>query len=343
MKKVLMQLWPGLTRVYFADDGRDEGKGGGATAVADANTRFDGLYDEDDKPAEDETEEKKDTTDTGDEHPADEKAEKAKKDEEAETPTHSEELLAKAAAVGISAEEAADYSEKALERTVELLESKAQTDANAGKGTETDEKKGGEGETGKEDKVEKYDCGLKCGPDDPWDAEFVAALNKQGQEQLDRYRALEAKHNDLTAKFDKLTRDSEESQAARFTDQFDDMIEALGRDWEDVFGKGRFDDIAHNSKEFKARAAVQEQMTVLAKGYAASKKRPPALKQLLTEALAVKFPDRKANAALKEAAKTLEKRKGQTMARARESGTRETKEQKIHRANAEFDKKAAEE
>lgn len=104
-------------------------------------------------------------------------------------------------------------------------------------------------------------------------------------EILNAVRSLEKNNKDLREMVERLTGSLEQKQQDEFNNKFDSLIENLGTDYEDVFGKGKGTELNKNSGHYRNRRTMIKHMYALASGYQAAKVRIPSEQDLFDQAL----------------------------------------------------------
>ncbi len=231
-------------------------------------------------------------TDEGDEHSAynetteekEAKAEaeaKAKADEESSEKDSDKEvdesLLERAEQAGMSKEKAGEFSSKEdLERAVALLEERPVEKAKSPEEQETEKKAKEEAEAKVKDDEAPYDS--KLDPNE-YDEGLIKAVNDLGTMLKKRVVALEAGH---TKHADTLLGD----RVTKHTEWLDSKINRLSDDdLKKVYGEGDIDDLTESGDEFKARAALDTQISKIAADLRKAKKPVPSRNKLFDKAI----------------------------------------------------------
>jgi len=198
-------------------------------------------------------------------------------------------LVAKAAALGISKEDAQLYgTDERLQKAVDSLQGRiAQAVQDA-----------------KKPKPEPFK--VKLSKDD-YDENVVNAFEEMNtfyQKQLDELRT-EVRQMKGDGEKD---RDAQEQVA--FVGWFDKKVESLGRNYEALLGKGNADALDGKSEHFLNRQSVSKRMNWLEAGYEEDNQPVPDRDRLFEEALASVFYNKLSELARKELVDRLNKRKG---------------------------------
>jgi hypothetical protein len=132
-----------------------------------------------------------------------------------------------------------------------------------------------------EEEAEKpYDCGLSTDPDgdDPYEPALVEALNKQGQDTLNRAVKAEKANEVLSSRLD-------QASADRNADWLDRKFETLGENFDEVLGNGEFDDLEVGGTQRANRIAVSKRMGVTIDAYVKAGKAIPTRTKLFSMAV----------------------------------------------------------
>lgn len=141
--------------------------------------------------------------------------------------------------------------------------------------------------------VERYD--LKLDPE-AYDPEVIQALDGMNKYYAEKLAKVESELNGYKI----------QATEARF----DTMINELGKEWSDIFGKGTVDKLDPKGEQFKNRLELYDEMAALGEGHKALGKRLTET-ELFKRALRSKFGENAEKIIRKEISQTLEKRKGQ--------------------------------
>lgn len=185
----------------------------------------------------------------------------------------SDELAKRAIDHGFTEEEIAGLNETELEKFLDVIDSVvAEKDAvDQTDSTQTSDTK----------KTEDEDTGIKFENEGDIDPEILKA-----------FRSIEQQNKELREIANKLTADIQQEQQVRhaeqqrqFTKRFDGMVDKLGLDFADVFGKGSLNDLSKRSKAYQNRDAVRGRMYALGMGFQAAKQPIPDEQQLFDLAI----------------------------------------------------------
>ena len=276
---------------------------------------------------EDETKETEDKAEEETGEDSDKGDDKTKADDETKV---SDELAKRAIDLGLTEEEIGQFdSDEELEKTVRIIESVvAEEDAAPQvESTQTPAKKKTETEE---------DTGIKFENESDIDPEILKAL-----------RTVEQQNKELRETVGKLTSDIQQQQENRqaelqrqFVKRFDGMIDGLGLDFADVFGKGPLDDLSKRSQAYKNRDAVRGRMYALGMGFQAANEPVPDEKQLFDLAINSLHGEKvKRTQGLKLGEKTAKYAKSARVGRASTRKTGKlTGEQKAIQTSLEFDR-----
>jgi hypothetical protein len=250
-----------------------------ATATAAAvktSEDFDKLQDEEDveeTPSDAESDDKSEAEEKddseADEKPAGEEEPEEKDEEKDATDTGespiSKELAQRALDLGLSEEEAIvldGKGEGALGAMLDTMESIMADDekaagAQAAAETKTDTKK---------DEVKGFE--LKFENEEDIDPELLGNIKGMKAYYEREMAALVENNKKLGEKVDGLIGGIEEQERQQFVKRFDGMVDGLGLEFADTFGKGSTNDLGRRSKAFKNRDSVRGRMHAIAKGMA---------------------------------------------------------------------------
>lgn len=251
-------------------------------------------------------------------------ADKSKTDDETKV---SDELSKRAIDLGLTEDEIGQFdSDEELEKTVKIIESVVKEEDAVEKvdSTQTPDKK----------KTEE-DAGIKFENEGDIDAELLKGI-----------RTLEQQNKELRETVGKLAANVQQEQQTRqqeqqkqFVKRFDGMVDKLGLDFADVFGKGSLDDLSMRSKAYKNRDAVRGRMYALGMGFQVAKETVPDEQKLFDLAInslhgeKVKIVD-----GLRLGKKTTKHSKSARVGRAATKKTGKlTGDQKAIKTNLEFD------
>jgi len=196
---------------------------------------------------------------------------KSKDDDEAKV---SDELAKRAIDIGLTEEEIGQFeSDEELEKTVKIIEGVvAEEDAVEDKVDST--------QTPSQKKTEE-DAGIKFENEGDIDPELLKGI-----------RSLEQQNKELRETVDKLASNVQQEQEARqqeqnrqFIKRMDGMVDKLGLDFADVFGKGSLNDLSKRSQAYKNRDAVRGRMYALGMGFQVAKEAVPDEQQLFDLAI----------------------------------------------------------
>lgn len=200
-------------------------------------------------------------------------------EEAAKEEAPAKEEAAKATSEDDSINAAADDLEKEME-----AESKKSDEQKATEKAEADQKAADEAAAkAKETEEEKpFDCGLSTDEDSEgnpgYEPALVETLNKQGQAVQDRAKAAEKANEVLSSKLD-------QQSAQRNADWLDGKFNGLGENFDDVLGKGEFDDLEPGSDQRANRIAVSKRMGVTIDAYVKAEKAIPTRTKLFDMAV----------------------------------------------------------
>jgi hypothetical protein len=184
-----------------------------------------------------------------------------------------------------------------------------------------------------EEEAEKpYDCGL--GTDEgEYEPELVEALNKQGQAQQDRAVVAEKANEELTTRLD-------QASADRNADWLDRKFEALGENFDEVLGKGEFDDLEIGGTQRANRIAVSKRMGAVMRAYAKAEKAIPTRTKLFSMAVDNLFnKETKQPETDKKAIAGAKKRAGNVLGGGGKKATTVSAEQQASKVQRDFDAK----
>jgi len=319
------------------------------------NDKKDDDKTEDDKKTDDEKKAGDDDDSAGksdSEKAADDKDSSSDKSDSADDKSKlSDELIEAAVKAGMTSEEANEYGSDAdLQRTVTLLRRQAgsadtgQEDKTDGKnkGDDSSDKKGDDEKKG-DAEDEPFDCGL-----DPekYDEGLIKTLNKMGQAQLDALKAKGTVGNkeveELKAQVKTLTDDRQNEAAVRYFKAFDGRIDALGKDWQDIFGEGPGPKLADDSDGLKNRKVLDKEVQAIAIGRDSAGLKPLSEQAMFDKALESAFPKKSKTLSGKKVSDKLKERSKQHVHKpSGQQGADKTGHEKAVEANVEFDKKLA--
>jgi hypothetical protein len=203
---------------------------------------------------------KADDKDSGKEEDEDEeKTDDKAGDKAGEESPFSEGLTTRATDIGLTEEEIAQFEDEAdLEAMVKKIEDIV---------GEADEQEPGSQTPTPPDKKKEDNAGddsiVKFKDEAEIDPEILANM-----------KAIEKKYNDevqaLRQEVAEMKSGVQKQQQAQFTKRFDGMVDKLGLEFVDVFGRGSLNDLGKRSQAFKNRDAVRARMYAFAKGLADS-------------------------------------------------------------------------
>ena len=259
------------------------------------------------------------------EKPAEEEipAEQAMTDEEVEA------LLSRAEKVGLTREQATNFSNaEDLETTLKVLEARPLAQPVVKPAEKPAEKV----------EVKPYDSGLNL---DEYDDKLVAAINKIGTDFQTRIAKLEADNQNLIAVNTEIVQRNQREITREHTDWFDKQLSGLGEDYEDVFGKGTIRDIQPASAEFNARKELDKEIFTIAKGYEAVGRKVPSRDELFKMALNARFNEKVKTTVTSATVAKIGQRAKQAIGRVVQRPGTTTAAEKALQANRDFDAKIA--
>ena len=171
-----------------------------------------------------------------------------------------------------------------------------------------------------EDEEKPYDCGLSSDPDDEdsYEPALVEAMNKQGQATLDRAVVAEKANAVLTSKLD-------QQDAMRHADWMDRKFETLGENFDEVLGKGEFEDLEPGGTQRANRMAVSKRMGAVVQVYVKAKKPIPTRTKLFKMAVDKLFDkETKQPKTDKKTIAAAKKRAGQALGSGSKKGSAES-------------------
>lgn len=228
--------------------------------------------------------------------------------EQADEPKVSEAISKRALDIGLTQEEIATFSNDAdLEKTVSILESVV---------SEPDETADAEttgSDTGKADEKAEDESVLKFENEDDIDPELLKNIKSMESHYKDKLDKQAEQIDTLSKQVNEIVgqRQSEERQA--FVGRFDKMIDDLGLEWADTFGKGKTTELGKRSPAYKARDTVRARMHAFGKGLVDSGQELPEESQLFSLAINSLYGDK---------AKTIAGARSQQKASAHTKGAR---------------------
>lgn len=230
---------------------------------ADADGKNDDTASEDKNLEGDDDDTKADDKKSGDEDPGSDD-----KKVEANEPAFPEELLEKAESMGISREDALEYSsQKDLSNTLRILESKSNK---AGNQDNTDNSK-------KVDEEKEYDSGLDRAV---FRDEIVDAVNALGRNFQKQLKELKAENENLKSSHEQIVSRDVQQKRAEATKEIDSLFGELSDDFTDLVGKGEHKSLKQDSVQFKNRVKVVAMMKATAQGLHAAGQTVPEKKAL---------------------------------------------------------------
>ncbi|MCJ7497038.1 MAG: hypothetical protein MUO78_02735 [candidate division Zixibacteria bacterium] len=214
------------------------------------------------KEPETKTDAKTDDESTGEE----EETVEEKTDDEIKTEDGSHispELAKRAIDLGLTEEEIVQFENDAeLEKTVKIIEDVVGEDDEPKPSSQApappDKPKGNDGD----------DSIVKFKDESEIDPEILANIKAVEKKYKDEVKALRDEVADMKAGVQKQQQD-------RFVQRFDGMIDKLGLEFADVFGKGSLNDLSKRSQAFRNRDAVRGRMYAFAKGLSDSNQAIP--------------------------------------------------------------------
>jgi len=255
---------------------------------------------------------------------ADEEA--GKKDSEQEV---DESLLERAVRAGLSLEKAKEYG-SLLELTVQLLEESQSKTGKAPEEIETETKAKEEAEAkAKEDEAD-YDCKL-----DPaeYDEGLIKAFNELGTMLKKRVVSLESGHT-------KNTDSLRSNRVTAHTDWLDSKVNHLtDDDLVKVYGKGECDDLEAESPEYKARAALDTQISKMAADLRKANKTVPSRNRLFNLAIEALHKGKSTKKADAKTKAKLEARAKESLGGGSNRVSAESAEEQALQTNKDFDSK----
>ena len=148
---------------------------------------------------------------------------------------------------------------------------------------------------------------FKLDPDSV-DPEVVEAFNKMN----DHYKGkLEAQ----TAALEAIRAEITQERSHQFTLSIDNIIDNIQEQWGDVLGKGSYEDMDKNSKQYKNRVAVISEMEALVAGYQKNGRPVLSTEKMFMRALNSLFMDKVQAKVREKIASDSEKRSKQRIAR----------------------------
>jgi hypothetical protein len=290
---------------------------------------------EDSKKSEDKDKSKAEDKDTGDEDEDkdsdkddDKDADKTGDDE----PKVSDELAKRAIDLGLTEEEIADFeSDEELEKTLNIIESVVKEEDAA------DQSDSAQSTDKKKTKDDEEDTGIKFENEDEIDPEILKGI-----------RSLEQQNKDLRKEVDELKTGVQQEQQRRqaesqrqFVKRFDGMVDKLGLDFVDVFGKGSLNDLSKRSKAYKNRDTVRGRMYALGVGFQTAEQPIPDEQQLFDLAINSLYGDKvKTSQGLRVKKAGTKYKKGAQVGRSATKKTGKlTGEQKAIATSKKFDEK----
>jgi len=215
-----------------------------------------------------------------------------------------------------------------------LLEESQSEKAKTPEELETEKKAKEEAEAKVKDDEEPYDCKL-----DPaeYDEGLIKAVNDLGTMLKKRVVALEAGHS-------KHAETLVSDRVAKHTDWLDSKINRLSDDdLKKVYGEGDIDDLEESSEQFKARAALDTQITKIAAGLRKAKKSVPSRNKLFDMAVEKLHKGKTTKKVDAETKAKLEARKKEALGGGSSRVSAETAEAQALQTQKDFDKKIDEE
>lgn len=165
--------------------------------------------------------------------------------------------------------------------------------------------------------------------EDEYDAETVKAFNgirtiiKKQQEEI---AELKKSQDDVSSSH----RAANEAEVTRW---FDSRVESMDEDSKVLLGAGGYNELNKQSKEFKRREAIAQQIVILANGYSASNIETPPRDELYDTAAAIVLANDLQDVSSKKLSEKLQKRSKVHIQRA--GGTKQTKNMSVTQSAAE--------
>lgn len=179
----------------------------------------------------------------------------------------SEELAKKAIDLGLNEEEVAAFdSDEELQKTLSIIESISNE-------PEGQEQQTAQSVAKPDEKTETDDSVLKFENEEDVDPELLKAMKNMEKTYKSQISKLEQTVNAMQQQ-------TQKAQQDQFIKRFDSMIDKLGLDFADVFGKGSTDDLSKRSIAFKNRDAIRARMYAFGKGFVEAKEPMPDEQQL---------------------------------------------------------------
>ena len=193
----------------------------------------------------------------------DDKTEDKAGDKAGEESPFSEDLTKRATDIGLTEEEIAQFEDEAdLEAMVKKIEDVVEEAHEQESGSQTPAAPDKSKDKSKDDNAGD-DSIVKFKDEDDIDPEILANMKAIEKKYNDEVKALRQEVADMKSGVQK-------QQQAQFTKRFDGMIDKLGLEFVDVFGRGSLNDLGRRSQAFKNRDAVRARMYAFAKGLADS-------------------------------------------------------------------------
>jgi hypothetical protein len=228
---------------------------------------------------------------------APEKEVKKDKAKEPDLQVISDYALTKAVQAGLSVSEARTFSSDAsLLTVVDTIERKSK-------------------DSKKEEVEEEEFEGVKIENRDDFEPDVLKlfdSMNDLLKKQNEKIKGLESKSADYGQQ---TSRVSQEVAEREITDWFDRKVAGLGKDYEDVLGKGGYNEIDKSSDQFKKRDEVASQVALLMAGYQASGREVPDRDKLFDQATKMVLSDEMQKVKEKKLANDLGKRSKQHLNR----------------------------
>lgn len=258
------------------------------------------------------------------------KVERQSEDEATESDDFSDELLDRAAALGYELEDLREFqTPDALEKEVRRVEKLQQRFA-AKKPADT-------GKADKKDDSEEADDDIE--PD--WDQMLEDGFSEEIVKQNRRNWKLSSEAKELRKQVEKLQQAEQLRMAESTTNRFDDALNELPDEFEDILGKGRLAELKRtNPDAVKNREQVFTHVQILRNGYKASGVDVPPEKELIKRAVNSLFSDQVNTNARKHVRNELKKTGSQGLSRPRSGTDRDVPgEQRAMDKEAAFRKK----
>jgi len=169
----------------------------------------------------------------------------------------------------------------------------------------------------KNEEEDTLDVLSKINPDD-FEPEVVKILNTLVGEiktQRDEISNLKNTQGEISAR-------SAAAQAAEIENWFDGKISGLGKEYEPVLGKGKYQSLSQQSPQFGKREEIADKMAVLLAGYAAAGKAAPSRDTVFDQAMRLVLSKETERINNEKTQSLLNKRKGQHINRPSKSANK---------------------